>query len=61
MPRTSGVADSLGASLSAPMIDSRNPLRPFAREVVYALTAGESKTLDSAAIETVGVPQPRVY
>jgi len=58
VPRTSGVADSLGASLSAPMIDSRNPLRPFAREVVYALTAGESKTLDSAAIETVGVPQP---
>ena len=39
------------------MIDTRNPLRPFAREVVYALTAGESKTLDRSAIETVGVPQ----
>ena len=39
------------------MIDTRNPLRPFAREVVYALTAGESETLDRSAIETVGVPQ----
>ena len=39
------------------MIDTKNPLRPFAREVVYALTADESKTLDRSAIETVGVPQ----
>ena len=41
----------------ARMIDTRNPLRPFAHEAVYALTAGESKTLDRSAIETVGVPQ----
>ena len=41
----------------ARMIDTGNPLRPFAREAVYALTAGESKTLDRSAIETVGVPQ----
>ena len=39
------------------MIDTRNPLRPFAREAVYALTAGESRTLDRSAIETDGVPQ----
>ena len=41
----------------ARMIDTKNPLRPFAREMVYALTADESKTLDRSAIETVGVPQ----
>ncbi len=51
------MADHFSASLSTPMIDTMNPLRPFAREVVYAPTAGESKALDNAAIETVGVPQ----
>ena len=51
------MADHFSASLSTLMIDTMNPLRPFAREVVYAPTAGESKALDNAAIETVGVPQ----
>ena len=39
------------------MTDTGNPLRPFARELVYAPTGGESARLDCAAIETFGVPQ----
>ena len=40
------------------MTHNVNQLRPFAREVVYALTAAESIRLDRRAIELVGVPQP---
>ena len=39
------------------MTDSVNQLRPFAREVIYALTAAESVRLDRRAIELVDVPQ----
>ena len=57
MPRTSCVADNIVAFPRALMTDTGNPLRPFARELVYAPTGGESARLDCAAIETFGVPQ----